>query len=138
MSQGAATKPIAAVSAALQGELGEDLISLCLYGSLTTGTYQHGQSDINLLAVVADDIAFHRLREALRPVWREYGSLLKKTPIIATQANLERHLDLNPVLAQHLSTHAQPIIGDLSFPEPDIINPLDRLSRFSYLAKTQS
>jgi hypothetical protein len=134
MSQGAATKPIAAVSAALQGELGDELISLCLYGSLTTGTYQHGQSDINLLAIVADDITFYRFREALRPVWREYGSLLKKNPIIATQANLENHLDLNPVLAQHLSTHAQPIIGDLSFPEPAIINPLDRLSRFSYLA----
>ncbi len=138
MSQGAATKPIAAVSAALQGELGDELISLCLYGSLTTGTYQHGQSDINLLAVVADDITFYRLREALRPVWREYGSLLKKNPIIATQANLENHLDLNPVLAQHLSTHAQPIIGDLSFPEPNIINPLERLSRFSYLAMQAS
>ena len=138
MSQGAATKPIAAVSAALQGELGDELISLCLYGSLTTGTYQHGQSDINLLAVVADDITFHRLREALRPVWRDYGSLLKKNPIIATQANLENHLDLNPVLAQHLSTHAQPIIGDLSFPEPNIINPLERLSRFSYLAMQAS
>jgi predicted nucleotidyltransferase len=44
------------ILARLQGTLGEKLIGLYLFGSLVTGDYDDGCSDIDLLAATASDI----------------------------------------------------------------------------------
>ncbi|MDQ3823149.1 MAG: nucleotidyltransferase domain-containing protein, partial [Actinomycetota bacterium] len=54
-----------AVRAALLGELGDDLVGVCLYGSAATGAYVHGQSDVDMLVVVRDHLAPERIRSLL-------------------------------------------------------------------------
>lgn len=134
MSRGAAPNSVSAVQATLVEGLGDNLKALYLYGSLATGIYQANQSDINLLAVIEDDVDLNNIRTILKPVWQEYGSVLKKSPLISTADSLNRHLTLNPILAHHLQTQGKLLEGQDLLPGPVDIDPLERISRFVTMA----
>jgi predicted nucleotidyltransferase len=53
---------------ALRAELGEDLVGMYLYGSAATGPFLHGQSDVDVLAVVRDPLGAERIAALLRRV----------------------------------------------------------------------
>ncbi|MHB0856667.1 MAG: aminoglycoside adenylyltransferase domain-containing protein [Anaerolineae bacterium] len=64
----------------LQATLGEQLVGLYLYGSLVTGDFDRGSSDIDLLAALTSDVdaptfeqleGVHRNVLARHPFWRE-------------------------------------------------------------------
>lgn len=105
-----------------------DLIeSVYLYGSLVNGRYHAGESDVNLVAVVKDDYDVHQLRAVFRPIWAEHGSVLRRVPLIARQATLERHLQLNPVLAYHLAGQAEVVYGRSLFQPSTTEEPQEEL-----------
>lgn len=134
MSRGAASNSVSAVRASLVEGLGDNLKAFYLYGSLVTGNYQANHSDINLLAVIEDDVELHEIRSILKPIWQEYGSVLKKIPLISTVEALNRHLALNPILAHHLQTQGELLEGQDLLPGPVDIDPLERISRFVTMA----
>jgi hypothetical protein len=82
-----------------------------LYGSLPQGFYQHGQSDVNLLVVVEDGTSIHDVREALLPVWGQYGDILQRVPGVATKSAFERHMQLFPLLARHIDQYGKQVRG---------------------------
>ena len=70
---------LAELATAVVDELRDDLLGLYLFGSLATGDFYEGRSDLDLIAVVSsavDESALDRLRamhhefEAARPAWR--------------------------------------------------------------------
>lgn len=76
---------LAAILAGLQAVLGDKLVGLYLFGSLTTGSFVPGVSDIDLLAVTQDDIdaqdfqaldALHTRLLAAYPAWDNRLELL--------------------------------------------------------------
>ncbi|MFN2224614.1 MAG: hypothetical protein ACK2UH_18815 [Candidatus Promineifilaceae bacterium] len=104
---------IDAVLHAMQSELGDDLLAVYLYGSLSDGTYQAGQSNVNLLAVIERRSIIHAVRRALKnKAWPTYAHILKQTPLLATPAALVRHLALNPLLRTHFIRSGQLLHGD--------------------------
>lgn len=105
-----------AVINALAKELGEDLENAYLYGSLAQRTYEMGQSDINLLLVVSENLSIHTLRGLFLPLWPEYGRRLGRAPLVATRRTLARYLLLNPVFSDHLVRVGQPLVESESLP----------------------
>jgi len=80
---------------------------------LSDGTYQAGQSDVNLLAVISSQDSVHRVRNALKgEVWSKYGHILKHTPLLATPDALVRHLTINPWLHMHFLRSGQLVFGN--------------------------
>jgi hypothetical protein len=114
-------RPVRAVQVCLANYLGERLQALYLYGSLAAGLYQPEESDINILAVVADEAAavdpsgsasfLHSLAAAFAPVWLSCGSLLRRAPVVVTRSAWLRHLQLNPVLASRLRDESSLLTG---------------------------
>jgi hypothetical protein len=100
-----------AVVASLSRKLGDQLRAVYLYGSLVQGHYQPDESDINLLAVVADGTSIHAIRDIFHPIWREEGNRLRRAPLIAQEGAFVRHLRLSPTLAQHLGREGQQLLG---------------------------
>ena len=96
----------------LEEILGDRLISLFLFGSLSEDLYEANISDINLLVVAesTDDINIYR--QLLRPVWRTQGEFLRSAPMICTPENLNRHLALNPLFENHLVRYGRLIHGE--------------------------
>ena len=112
MSRSLAYTAIEAVINALQSNLAGDLQAVYLYGSLSDGTYQADQSDVNLLALVEDSSSLHKMRQALKgELWTSYGTILKQTPLLATPAVWDRHLRLNPLLHAHFLRSGQLLYG---------------------------
>jgi hypothetical protein len=112
MPRSLAFAAVEALVRALRSELRNELLAVYLYGSLSDGTYQAGQSDVNLVAVVRRQSDIHRMRQALKDqVWPEYGQILKQTPLLATPEALARHLALNPLLAAHFVRAGQLLHG---------------------------
>lgn len=134
MSRGAASDSVSAIQAILAQKLGDGLRALYLYGSLSNGNYQPGQSDVNLLAVIGEDVTLHDLRTVLKPVWYQYGPILRKVPIFCTEISLNRHLNLNPLFADHLQTKGELLAGQDFLPGPVEIDPIERISRFVAMA----
>ena len=113
MSREIADNAIEAVVEALRSSLGDDLLAVYLYGSLSDGTYQAGQSDVNLLAVTNSQDSIHRVRNALKgEIWPSYGHILKHTPLLATPDALVRHLAINPWLDLHFLRSGQLVYGN--------------------------
>ena len=52
---------VAELAGLLEQELGADLLGLYLFGSLATGGFVEGRSDIDLLAVLVRDVDAERL-----------------------------------------------------------------------------
>ena len=134
MNGGASAAAVDAVLDALMRDLGHDVMSLYLFGSLSSGSYQHGQSDINLLIILDEDATVHHVRNALRPVWRQHGPVLKRTPLVTTPATLSRHLRFNPGLAQHLVQYGSLLVGQPCLPEPLTHDMFEQLSQLARIA----
>jgi predicted nucleotidyltransferase len=125
---------IDAVLDALMRDLSQNIMSLYLYGSLSGGTYQPGQSDINLLIILDEEATIHQVRNTLRPVWRQHGPVLKRTPLVATAATFRRHLSFNPGLARHLVQRGSLLAGQPGLPAPlthDVFEQLSQLARIA-------
>ena len=131
MNGGATAAAIDAVLNVLMRDLSHNTLSLYLYGSLSYGIYQPGQSDVNLLIILDEDVTIHQVRNLLRPVWRQHHQVLKRTPLLTTPANLSRHLIFNPGLAQHLVQHGTLLAGEPCLPEPPTQEKFEQLSQLA-------
>ena len=138
MGENATENAIDAIEVALHRALGSQLLALYLYGSLAKGAYQFHQSDVNLLVVVEDDITIHDLREVLRPVWSLHRAVLRQVPVISTRATLQRHMRLDPVLAQHLTEKGRLLIGKELITETLSPYPVEVLANTAHQAMRSS
>lgn len=113
--------------------LGGQLEAAYLYGSLAQGFYQPGESDVNLLIVVADGTNIHALRQMFLPLWQEHGETLRSAPLVATKTAFTRHMQLNPMLAHHIDRDGRQLYG-----APDLLDgvlpPLNVNEAYAYLA----
>lgn len=118
-----------------QKELGNQLELFCLFGSITQSHYRPGRSDLNLLVMVAEEVSLHRLRQLFLPLWANYGQILKRPPLIATHSQLARHLQLNPLLAQHILECGQLLTGTMALlSHIPIVNEVDDVAYWANLA----
>jgi hypothetical protein len=113
---------IEAVVTQLSRELGERLQASLLFGSVTQGFYQPGESDVNLLFVVQDGTDIFDIRAVFLPLWREYGKILRHAPLIVPQSSFRRIKQVDPVFAYHLAEH-----GRFLSPSPHNDNLLKKL-----------
>jgi hypothetical protein len=121
MSRSMANSTIEAVIDELKAGLGDALLSIYLYGSLSDGTYQADQSDVNVVALIKNPAAIHQVRGVLRTsVWPKYGHTLRQTPVVATPQAFARHLHLNPLLNDHFSRSGQLLLGEPTTFDPEV------------------
>ncbi len=113
--------------------LGGQLEGIFLYGSCAQGFYQEGESDINLLVVIADGTNIHALRQMFLLIWKTYGEVLKHAPLIAPYNAFVRHMQLNPMLAHHISRDGKQLFGNPDLLE-DVLPRLDINSAYAHLA----
>lgn len=95
----------------LSRKLGSKIESAYLFGSVAQRTYELGESDVNLLLVLSEDVSIHELRQVFRPLWQEYGQRLRRAPLITTRQTLARHMLLRPTFAHHLVSEGQQLLG---------------------------
>ncbi|MEZ4527846.1 MAG: hypothetical protein R2941_18175 [Desulfobacterales bacterium] len=88
--------------------LGENLISLTLYGSAVRKDYRPGKSNVNLLVVV-DHIDLPVLRSVLDAVFR--GRRFGIVPFFLTQEDLQRSADVFPVKFISMRENYQVLAG---------------------------
>jgi hypothetical protein len=138
MISSVAESTIEAARIAVQESFGNRLRALYLYGSLAEGRYQPDQSDINLLAVVSDEVTFREVRYALRPLWLRENHNARIAPLVSSQPALERHLKLNPILARHLAEQGVLLAGAERLPRPGPISHTEKLARVAYEAMLAS
>lgn len=124
-----------AIIQALSRKLGSRLESAYLFGSVAQRTYELGESDVNLLLILAQDASIHELRQAFLPLWEEYGSRLRRAPLVTTRQTLARYMLLRPALAHHLASVGQPLLGGSGLlqklPAPP---PLSDQDQYAHLA----
>jgi len=112
----------------LTQELGEQLVAFHLYGSTVTQRYLPQHSDINLLAVTRDDTDIHAVRAAFWPVWDSLQTILHHPPSVATVSQLQRHLQLQPLIHQHLATFGQLLAGRSLLPPAPAVSQAESLA----------
>jgi hypothetical protein len=114
-------------------KLGSQLEAVFLYGSMADGSYEPGESDINLLAVVANGTSIHALRKLFLPIWKEHKNVLVRAPLIAQEKDFARYLQVAPTFAHHLIHEGQIVFG-----LPDYLDgwpetgPYDASARLAY------
>lgn len=120
-------------------KLGSQLEAVFLYGSLADGSYNPGDSDINLFAIVTDGTSYHALRKLFLPIWNEYKDVLRRAPRIAQEKDFARYLQVDPTFAHHLIHE-----GKILFGPPDYLedwpqtDPYDSSARLAYEAMQAS
>ncbi len=125
-------KVVQNIATQLARKLGGQVQAIFLYGSLAQGTYQPEESDINLLAVVADGTSIHALRNLFLPIWNEHQDVLSRAPLVAQESIFARYLTVAPTFAHHL-IHS----GKILFGPPDYLddwpktNPYDASARLA-------
>lgn len=87
----------------LAAKMGSQLTAVYLFGSYTQPYYQPGESDINLLFVLAEAADMHALRAAFLPLWQAHGGWLRRGPWAGSATALDRFCWLNPGFAHHLA-----------------------------------
>jgi len=102
---------IKAVVADLTEKMGSQLEAIYLFGSVLDGTYQPGESDVNLWLVTHDAHNIHDFRAAMQPIWQKYGDVLQHAPWLCPHSAFLRHLELNPLLAYHLAESGRQVFG---------------------------
>ncbi len=110
-------KVIQTIVKKLARKLGGQLEAVFLYGSLAQGLHQPDESDINLVAVVADGTSVHALRNLFQPIWQEHGHILRRAPLITQESAFARYLTIAPTFAHHLIHE-----GKLMFGTPDYLD----------------
>jgi predicted nucleotidyltransferase len=95
---------------------GDDLISVLIYGSVASGEYRHGSSDINFMIVLTEEGIEHldRVFEAVGK-WRKSRAAV---PLFITQRYLETSLDVFPIeylnfLTNHVLLYGKDILEGL-------------------------
>ena len=92
------------------GVYGDDLISICLYGSGARGDYIPGRSDLNFLIVLTEE-GMTRLDKAFRVVarWRRRRVA---TPLFMTTEYLATSLDTFPLEFLNIKRHYRVVWGE--------------------------
>ncbi|MBK8984715.1 MAG: hypothetical protein IPM39_01320 [Chloroflexi bacterium] len=83
--------------------MGSRLTAVTLFGSYTQSHYQPGESDVNLLFVLADDANLLDLRQVVLPLWPQNAAWLRRGPWAAHADALARFCHLHPTFAHHLA-----------------------------------
>jgi predicted nucleotidyltransferase len=83
------------LTARLEAALGENLVSLVLFGSAARGTHVEGRSDLNLLLVVRD-ATVARLHAAT-PVIAEWSKAGEPPPLIFAESEWRASADVFPI-----------------------------------------
>jgi hypothetical protein len=101
-----------------KGLLGDDLISIILYGSATGQDYRPGKSDINFMMVLSEE-GIDRLDKVFKMIdkWRKRKVA---TPLFLTEIYAESSLDVFPIeylsfQRNHILVYGEDILADLSF-----------------------
>jgi hypothetical protein len=101
-----------------KGLLGDDLISIILYGSATGQDYRPGKSDINFMMVLSEEGIDHldRVFEIVSK-WRRRKVA---TPLFLTEVYVESSLDVFPIeylsfQRNHILVYGKDILKDISF-----------------------
>jgi hypothetical protein len=108
----------------LVAEMGSRLTAVYLFGSYTQPYFQPGESDVNLLFVLADDADVQTLRETFLPLWSQHSGWLRRGPWAASAGALERFRHLNPGFAHHLARDGRLLHASPAF-EPGPLPILD-------------
>jgi predicted nucleotidyltransferase len=127
-----------AIPNAIRESFGSRLRALYLYGSLAEGRYVPQQSDVNLLAVIEDEVRVRDVRNALRPLWLRERHNLRIAPIVSSLPVLERHLELEPNLARHLSKQGILLAGIELLPRPKPVSDIEKLAKIAHDAMLAS
>lgn len=96
---------------AIHDKIGQHYRGCYLYGSLAQGFYQSEQSDVNLLVIVEDGTSIHPIRDAFLPIWEKHQHILKIPPGVAQRTDFKRHMELNPLLSQHINRYGRQVQG---------------------------
>ena len=101
-----------------KGLLGDDLISIILYGSATGQDYRPGKSDINFMMVLSEE-GIDRLDKVFKLVdkWKKRKVAV---PLFLTEIYVESSLDVFPIeylsfQRNHILVYGKDILTDLSF-----------------------
>jgi len=124
----------------LAAKMGSGLTAVYLFGSYTLPYYQPGESDINLLLVLADDTDLQDLRQAFLPLWQQHGHWLRRGPWAAHAGTLARFRRLNPHFAHHLALNGRLLHTSPTFelgPLP-LLDPHETYGRLATEALTAS
>jgi hypothetical protein len=100
----------AELSQDLTGELGADLLGICLFGSAAAGRYVKGTSDLNLLILVADGA--RKVTSRLMPFYKKWAPAGVSPPLVLSPEYIASSLDVFPIeflvmAAGHLCIHGQ-------------------------------
>jgi hypothetical protein len=93
----------------LRGVWGEELVSAALYGSLASGEYVPGRSDVNLLLVVRD--ARPPALERAGPALRAAAGRLRLNPFITTPEEMRASADVFPIKFLQMREHGELLFG---------------------------
>ncbi len=100
------------------GLLGDDLISIILYGSATGGDYRPGKSDINFMMILSEQ-GIDRLDKLFKLVdkWKKRKVAV---PLFLTEVYVESSLDVFPIeylsfQRKHVLVYGKDILTGLSF-----------------------
>ena len=92
----ASTKPtVEQFATRLEAALGDNLLSLLLFGSAARGTHTEGRSDLNVLVIVKD-AAVARLHAA-SPVMAEWTKAGEPAPLVFADAEWRASADVFPI-----------------------------------------
>ncbi|MFI5208516.1 MAG: hypothetical protein ACHQX4_10945 [Gemmatimonadales bacterium] len=126
------TADIAALTNGLQRALGDDMVSLMLYGSAARGTAVRGYSDVNVLLVLRQASAdvLRRAAGALT-AWGKAGH---PSPLIQTEAEWAASTDVFPmeiddIREAHRLLAGRDVVSGLATARADVREELERESR---------
>lgn len=82
-----------------------------------------------LLLLFADGAPLHAAREAVLSLRMNWQQVLSTAPMVFTPQTLQRHVDLYPLFGQHVTRHAQCLVGQaLSLDNTGSPHPVERLA----------
>ncbi len=121
-----------ALSRALTAALGDNLVTLMLYGSAARGTSVAGRSDANVLLVVRDASA-DTLRRAA-PALKAWIRVAKAPPLIQSEADWAASADVFPIEVEdirdaHRLLAGRDVLAGLSTDRVDLRQELEREAR---------
>ena len=91
------------------GALGDELVSIILFGSAARGEYLRSRSDINFLVILTDNgIAKLQTLSALTSRWRKRRVA---TPLFMTAEDIHASLDTFPIEFLNIRRHYQVVYG---------------------------
>lgn len=123
---------LTALARGLKGALGDELVSLMVYGSAARGTAAPGWSDVNVLLVLrrADAAVLERAAGALA-AWRKAGH---PAPLIQTEAEWAASTDVFPMEIEdireaHRLLAGKDVVSGLKTTRADVREELEREAR---------